>query len=76
MCSVPTAPNKNMTEMQSIYSKDSIMSRSTIETDSGETKMRTLAEIGRSSTFSKDEPTILGKMDSSTYSTLEMEISP
>lgn len=71
-----SAPNKNMTEMQNNYAKDNVMSRSTIETDSGETKMRTLAEIGRSSTFSKDEPTILGKMDSSTYSTLEMEISP
>lgn len=71
-----TAPNKNMTEMQNNYAKDNVMSRSTIETDSGETKMRTLAEIGRSSTFSKDEPTILGKMDSSTYSTLDMEISP
>lgn len=68
--------NRNMTEMQSNYSKDNVMSKSTIETDSGETKMRTLAEIGRSSTFSKDEPTILGKLDSSTYSTLDMEISP
>lgn len=73
---VPVAPNKNMTEMQNNFSKENVMSRSTIETDSGETKMRTLAEIGRSSTFSKDEPTILGKMDSSTYSTLDMEISP
>ncbi|CAG7834569.1 unnamed protein product [Allacma fusca] len=43
--------------------RDSIMSKSTIENDSGEPKIRTLAEIGRSSTFSKDEPTILGKLD-------------
>lgn len=43
--------------------RESIMSKSTIEMESGETKIRTLAEIGRSSTFSKDEPTILGKLD-------------
>jgi len=47
------------------------MSRSTIETDMGEPRVRTLAEIGRSSTFSKDEPTVLGRMDGSAYDTLE-----
>jgi hypothetical protein len=43
------------------------MTKSSYEMDTGsndeEPKIRTLAEIGRSSTFSKDEPTILGKMD-------------
>jgi hypothetical protein len=45
------------------FQQDSLMSRSSIENSGSEVKTRTLAEIGRSSTFSKDEPTILGKMD-------------
>lgn len=52
-------------------SDSDLMTKSNIEID-GEPRMRTLAEIGRSSTFSKDEPTVLGKMDLS----LDMEYNP
>jgi len=53
-----------------------LMTKSTYEMESSsnpeEPKIRTLAEIGRSSTFSKAEPTILGKMDLS----MEMSVEP
>jgi hypothetical protein len=63
-----TTATEDFQSFSESFQPDSLMSRSSIETESGDVKMRTLAEIGRSSTFSKDEPTILGKaMDGSGY---------
>jgi hypothetical protein len=72
---VPSTASFDFDSLNDSYSRDNVMSRSTIETESGEVKMRTLAEIGRSSTFSKDEPTILGKlgMDGSGYGNIDMD---
>jgi len=73
--SVPSTASFDFDSLNDSYSRENVMSRSTIETESGEVKMRTLAEIGRSSTFSKDEPTILGKLDmeGSGYGNIDMD---